>query len=234
MATELKLRKGTTAQHATFTGAVAEVTVDTDKDTLVVHDGVTAGGFPMLSSSVIGVTIQGYDADTTKNDVSNTFTTNQIVDANSSSPALRITQIGTGAALLVEDSSNPDASPFVVDASGKVGIGEDTPLVQLEINSTDAVLIPKGTTAQRPTGATAYFRYNTDLNKAELYNGTAWGSVGGGATGGGNDEVFVENSPTVTTDYTLSAGKNASSVGPITINSGVSVTVPDGARWVIL
>jgi hypothetical protein len=44
MTTALKLRKGTTAEHTTFTGALAEVTVDTDKKSLVVHDGVTVGG----------------------------------------------------------------------------------------------------------------------------------------------------------------------------------------------
>ena len=46
MATELKLRKGTTAEHSTFTGAEAEVTFDTDKNTIVGHDGATAGGYP--------------------------------------------------------------------------------------------------------------------------------------------------------------------------------------------
>lgn len=40
-------RRGTTAQHASFTGLLAELTVDTDKDTVVVHDGSTAGGFPL-------------------------------------------------------------------------------------------------------------------------------------------------------------------------------------------
>lgn len=47
MATQVQFRRGTTAQHATFTGAAGEITVDTDKDTLVVHDGTTAGGFPL-------------------------------------------------------------------------------------------------------------------------------------------------------------------------------------------
>lgn len=47
MATELRLRRGTTAQHAAFTGASSEVTVDSDKKTLVVHDGITAGGVPL-------------------------------------------------------------------------------------------------------------------------------------------------------------------------------------------
>ena len=51
MSTQLKLRRGTTAQHSTFTGAEGEVTVDTDKDTLVVHDGTTAGGKPVLPAS---------------------------------------------------------------------------------------------------------------------------------------------------------------------------------------
>ena len=56
----------------------------------------------------------------------------------------------------------------------------------------------------------------------------------GGATGAGGDEVFVENSLIVTTSYTLSTGKSAMSVGPVTINSGVVVTVPSGYSWVIL
>ena len=51
MAKQLQLRGGTTAQHSTFTGAVREVTVDTDKDVVVVHDGATVGGFPMAKKS---------------------------------------------------------------------------------------------------------------------------------------------------------------------------------------
>ena len=51
MAKRLQLRGGTTSQHSTFTGALREVTVDTDKDTLVVHDGATAGGIPLATST---------------------------------------------------------------------------------------------------------------------------------------------------------------------------------------
>ena len=51
MAKRLQLRGGTTAEHSTFTGAIREVTVDTDKDTLVVHDGSTAGGFPLAKAT---------------------------------------------------------------------------------------------------------------------------------------------------------------------------------------
>ena len=49
----IQLRRGTTTQHASFTGLVGEVTVDTDKDTLVVHDGATAGGYPLAKASEV-------------------------------------------------------------------------------------------------------------------------------------------------------------------------------------
>ena len=100
---------------------------------------------------------------------------------------------------------------------------------------TEFMLIPKGTTAQRPAvPVDGEMRYNTDTEQFEGYQGGAWGQLGGGATGGGGDEVFVENGVTVTTNYTLTTGKNAESVGPITINATKTVTVPSGQRWVIL
>jgi len=48
MATQIRFRRGTTSAHSSFTGQEGEVTVDMDKDTLVVHDNVTAGGFPLM------------------------------------------------------------------------------------------------------------------------------------------------------------------------------------------
>jgi hypothetical protein len=57
---------------------------------------------------------------------------------------------------------------------------------------------------------------------------------GGGATGGGADEVFFENDQTVTTDYTIPGTKNAGTFGPITVDSGVTVTVSTGAVWTIV
>ena len=110
----------------------------------------------------------------------------------------------------------------------------------LLLTGTGMVDMPVGTTAQRPAGAnTGAFRYNSTLNQFEGYGNTGWGSIGGaggGATGGGSDEIFVENSQTITTNYTIGNGsaKNASSVGDLAINSGVTVTIPANARWVIL
>lgn len=52
MPTAVQFRRGTTAQHSSFTGALGEITVDTDKDVVVVHDGSTAGGFPGASTNM--------------------------------------------------------------------------------------------------------------------------------------------------------------------------------------
>ena len=103
------------------------------------------------------------------------------------------------------------------------------------VSATDAIKIASGTTAQRPgSPAAGQLRYNTTLGKFEGYNGTAWSSVGGGATGGGVDEIFVQNGQTVTTAYTITTNYNAMSTGPITINSGIDVTIPSGSNWVVL
>ena len=48
MATQVQFRRGTTGQHSAFTGAVGEVTVDTEKKTVCIHDATTVGGFPLL------------------------------------------------------------------------------------------------------------------------------------------------------------------------------------------
>jgi hypothetical protein len=163
MSTAVQFRRGTTAEHSTFTGAVGEVTVDTTKDTIVVHDGTTVGGHPLLKEDAIGSTV-------------------------------------------VEQTSD-----------------------------TGSAAVPAGTTAERDgSPTTGYFRFNTTLGKAEIYTGSAWGSVGGGATGAGGDAVFHENDQTITSNYTITSGKNAGTFGPITIDSGVTVTVPSGSVWTIV
>lgn len=100
---------------------------------------------------------------------------------------------------------------------------------------TGAAKLPAGTTVQRPSGVDGYFRFNATLNVFEGYKDGAWGEIGGAsASGGGTDQIFVENDQNVTTDYTVAADKNAMSTGPITVDSGVTVTIASGARWVIL
>jgi hypothetical protein len=103
----------------------------------------------------------------------------------------------------------------------------------VRMTSTGAVLVPAGTTGERPTAATGLFRFNSSLIRFEGYNGASWGTLGG-ATGGGNDQIFYENGQNVTTDYTIASTKNAMSAGPITVDSGATVTVDTGANWVIV
>ena len=107
------------------------------------------------------------------------------------------------------------------------------------VDDTGFLRLPTGSTAQRPSAGIStqgMMRYNSTLSKFEGYTYPAetWGTLGGGASGGGADEIFVENAMTVTNDYELTSGKSASSVGPITVNSGVTVTIPSGQNWVIL
>lgn len=107
----------------------------------------------------------------------------------------------------------------------------DTTTVVEKTSATGSAVIPSGTTAQRDgSPANGYFRYNSSLASFEGYVGGAWGGVGGAQAGG----VIFENSLTISANYTLSTSKNGLSVGPITINSGATVTVPSGQRWVIL
>ena len=103
-------------------------------------------------------------------------------------------------------------------------------------NYTTALRIPVGTTAQRSgSPATGDLRFNSTLGSAEIYNGSSFTAVGGGAgaTGGGSDEVFFESDTNVTTNYTITSGKNAHTVSPV-INAGVTVTVPSGSLLVII
>lgn len=130
----------------------------------------------------------------------------------------------------------------VVETSNELRFNDTSGNTRLALNlttgaalgGTGSLAVPVGTTLQRPTGTVAgRIRFNSTVSKYEGHNGTGWSSIGGGATGGGSDEVFFENGQTVNTSYTISTNRNAMSAGPITIVDGVTVTVPDGSAWVV-
>ena len=99
-------------------------------------------------------------------------------------------------------------------------------------NTTGSITLPVGTTGQEPGSPTpGMIRFNSTINKFEGYDGTEWGPLGGGNK---TDTGLWQNSYTITDNQTIETGYNASSVGPITIDAGVSVTVPDGSNWLIL
>lgn len=94
-----------------------------------------------------------------------------------------------------------------------------------------ALTLTTGTTAQRPsTPATGMLRYNSSLAQFEGYDGSTWGGIGGAQAGG----VIQTNKTEVTVDYTLPLGSNGFSVGPITIDAGITVTVTSGQTWVVI
>ena len=218
--TVVSVNSASTALRVTQTGAGAA---------LVVEDEVNPDSTPFIVNASGNVGI-GTNSPAAKLDVSGAVA---ILDS-SASDALRITQTGAGNALLVEDSANPDATPFVVTATGNVGIGTTTPAVKLTISSTDAILVPVGDTAARPAGAAGYLRFNNALGSFEGHNGTAWGSIGGGATGGGGDQSFYLNSTTINNSYSIPSGQNAGTFGPVSVASGAVVTVPSGSTWTVV
>lgn len=193
---------------------------------------LTAGN-PVVS----GTTISSTWANNTLSDIANGLT--QSVSADGQTPITGALQMNSNQ---INGLANGTSATDAINLSQLVAIlvnptvtGDLTVTGNGSFGGTGYVLIAKGTTAQRPAVPIAgEMRYNTDNNQFEGYANGAWGQLGGGATGGGGDQVFVENGVTVTTNYTLSTNKNAESVGPITVNSGITVTIPSGQRWVVL
>ena len=97
--------------------------------------------------------------------------------------------------------------------------------------ATGSAVIPTGTTGQQDgSPAAGYLRFNTTDTSFEGYDGSAWGSIGGGAT----SDAIYENSATITENITIATGRNGMSTGPISVAGGVTVTVSSGARYVVI
>lgn len=98
-------------------------------------------------------------------------------------------------------------------------------------SSTGSAVMPSGNTAQRDGAPSAgYLRFNSTLGSFEGYDGSDWGGIGGAQAGG----AIVTNKDAASQSYTIASGENGLSVGPLTINSGVTITVSSGQRWLVL
>jgi hypothetical protein len=103
--------------------------------------------------------------------------------------------------------------------------------VVAKTSGTGSAAIPTGTEAQRDGSPSAgYLRFNSDATSFEGYDGSAWGSIGGGAT----SDAIYENSATIAENITIATGRNGMSTGPISVADGITVTVSDGARYVVI
>jgi hypothetical protein len=163
------------------------------------------------------------------------------IDGSNNTALTNLTVSGTssfsGASTFGSTTSFAGTATFALGASfgASVSFAGLTCSADATFSGTGEIKIPAGTTAQRSgTPATGMIRYNTSYSQFEGYNGSAWGIIGGGATGSSGDQIFVLNGQTVTANYTIPSGKNASTAGAITINTGIVVTVSTGSRWVIV
>ena len=113
---------------------------------------------------------------------------------------------------------------YAIVGSGTSYVGTNT--------STDAMLMPSGTTAERPTPVEGMIRYNSDEDTFEGYANSRWGDIGGGGNQAGG--AISVNETTADESYTFPSGTNGFSVGPITVAAGVTITIPNGQRWVVI
>ena len=103
-----------------------------------------------------------------------------------------------------------------------------------QTGATGAAQLPVGTTAQRPTTPLeGMFRRNSETGAFEGYDGENWTGVGGASGGVGNPFVYL-NEQIITQNYSIPANRNGMTAGPITIAEGITITVEDGATWVVV
>ena len=163
------------------------------------------------------------DASTSRVGIGTTSPQAPLHVSHASAPNFRLSRTGTGqiyqmgidssGRFLIEEAASEGGTRnarFVIDDSGEVGIGTGAPAVSLDIGSlTDAIRVPNGTTAQRPTAAAGQIRYNTTTSEFEGYAAGAWGKIGGGGDSFGT--IAVSGQSNVVADQendtlTLEAG----------------------------
>ena len=239
MARQVQLRRGTTAEHSTFTGAVGEVTVDTDKDVVVVHDGSTAGGVPLLKAgdltagsgiSVIGTTIANTAPDqtvtlTASTGISTSGTYPDFTITNTA-PDQTVTITGSGAATV--SGTYPNFEVASVNTTYTAGTG--LVLAGTEFSVATTVVTSAYTGDVDITGELIVDSYNetfaavTSTSNAVTVNCEAGNSFSHTLTE--NTTFTFSNPPTTGTSYafTLKLVQDASA-------SGYTVTWPASVDW---
>lgn len=147
--------------------------LNTDK----LQSGNTAAALTITSATIAGGTINDTTVGATT-PAAGTFTdltanNSAVVSVNTSSNALRITQTGTGNALVVEDDTNPDSTPFVVNSGGNVGIGTSSPtqLLDISANGTALVLLSRYSTNSSEAAYTVRKARGTDSSPSIVASG---------------------------------------------------------------
>jgi hypothetical protein len=153
------------------------------------------------------------------------------IDSNTSTPALKITQTGTGPVLRVQDSADPDVTPFIIDNAGNVGIGTATPVSALEVASPGVIT---GAWAYLPSGTAMLFVQTsapTGWTKSTTHNNKALRVVSGAASSGGTTAfTSVFTARTITTanmpshTHSVTDPGHSHIYGVVTAGSGAGAT----------
>lgn len=158
-----------------------------------------------------------------------------VKNATTGNQSIRVIVAGVGVtipngktALIYNDGTD---ITYQFDFTGDLTVSTLTSLGDGTFSGTGQVKLPAGTTAQRSgTPANGMVRYNTSLNSFEGYGNGLWGGIGGAQAGG----AIVTNKDVASVSYTIATGENGLSVGPVTVDSGITITVSTNQRWLIL
>ena len=233
-----KLSDATGSADSTL--AATSNAVKTAKDTADAARSVADAALPKTGGTMTGAIV--FDATQQKASTS-TYGITQLTDSAASTStstaatpaAVKVAKDAADAAQATANTGVTNAATAQATANAALPKAGGIITGNVDNSSTGYFDLPAGTTAQRPGSPNSgWVRFNTDTGQYEGYTGSLWSSIGGGAKGGGADAVFFENDQTITTNYTLTTNKNAVTAGPVTINSGVTVTVPSGSSWVVV
>jgi hypothetical protein len=234
MATILQLRRGTTVQHSTFTGAVGEVTVDTTKDTVVVHDGTTAGGKPLATEAYVTSQIQTKDnSDEITEGSTNLYFTNARARG-----AVSVTDSGGDGSLAYNSTTGvitytgPSASDVRAHFSAGTGISISSGSISTSITQyTDA--LARGAVSVTDSGGDGSLAYNSTTGVI-TYTGPSATDVRAHFSAGTGITITSGAIATTITQYTDALARGAISVtdsggdGSLAFNSTTGVITYTG------
>lgn len=254
MPKQVQLRRGTTSEHATFTGVVGEVTVDTTKDTVVVHDGTQVGGYPLARESALA-NYQPLDGDLTaiaalsgttglvKKTAANTYT----LDTATYLTEITSGQVTTALGFTPYDAANPSNYLSTVNLTSNVtgtlpiangGTGATTLTGYVKGNGTSAMTASAAIPVADVTGA-APLASPTFTGTATFATTDALGPVRGNITAvaaldidcsAGNFFTKTINANSTFTFSNVPASRAFAFTLELTHTSG-TVTWPTTVRW---
>ena len=204
MAKKLQLRRGTTSQHSSFTGAVGEVTVDTDKKVVVVHDGSTAGGIPLSKASDAAELIDEDDF--------------------SSNSATKVPSQQSTKAYIAATSQPLDADLTSLAGCQTGAAGAYAALTQTEVEILDGATL---STAELNyvDGVTSAIQTQLDTKSALTGDNTWTGSQRGEVSDVGTKTANFDFDLDTSNNFKITIGANAKEFGFTNITAGQSGTI---------